>query len=319
MNEPRLTIGIPHLDRSEHLQWAIDSCLQQTLPVRVIVADQGHTDRTAKVMRRYDDHPHVMLLPTEATCLWENWRAAAEACETEFFAWLQDDDIISRVYASRVVKAFDYFPAALHWEARCYVSPDRKHAVWWGVNGPQVGLDMIDLAPEMWPGEMILASLYLLSWALSPGVAFRCGPEFAAALEIMPSHCDLFSERLIVGEMALRGPWIADPVTAGYWHHHGANESYRQNADGSFDRQQQVMFDHLDDLLDRCEDWRDAFALWLRSRNPGDTLSWLANWPAKASRYSDALQAVMRESLDGRVEPAPAPARAGREPVILYD
>ena len=307
-DSPKLTIGIPTLDRPEHLQHAIDSCLRQTLPVKILVADQGHSDGTAAVMARYADHPHVWHLKTQATCLWENWRTAADLCRTEYFAWLQDDDIISRIYSARVCRAFELFPQALHWQARCYVSPNRKHAIWWGVNGPQIGLDMHDLGIELWPGEVILGSLYFLSWALSPGVAFRCGPEFTAALEAMPSHCDLYEERLILGEMCVRGPWVADPVTAGYWHHHGKNESYRQNADGSLDRQFQVMVDRLDDLVDGCADWDDAFELWLRSRSVLDAFNWLKEWPVPTSRHSERLKEVMTRSLDGRVEPAQIPA-----------
>lgn len=321
MPEPRLTIAIPHLDRSEHLQHAIDSCLAQTVPVKILVADQGGTERTRHIMDRYRDHPHVNHIITrgKATCLWENWRAAAEAAETDYVSWLQDDDVVSRIYGSRIIQALDGFPQALHWQARCYVSPDRRHAVWWGCNGPCLGLDMIDMRPELWPGGMLLASMYITSWALSPGVAFRNGPEFHAALAEMPSHCDLFAERLILAAMGAQGPWVADPVVAGYWHHHGTNESYAQNASGTLPQQRAILCRGLDAILDHSPEWRTHFYGWLRMRSPAEILQWLDTFDCRESRHADAVRHVMAEAVADRVEAIPCPADATPEAVSIWE
>ena len=67
-------------------------------------------------MDLYKDHPHVEHVLTESTCLWENWEAAARACDTPYFAWLQDDDVISRFYAKRVVHAMERWPDITHWQ-----------------------------------------------------------------------------------------------------------------------------------------------------------------------------------------------------------
>ncbi len=330
-DEPRLTIGIPTLDRPIMLQRAIDSCLAQTVPVRVIVADQGHKEDTKLVMDRYDDHPHIYHMCSEAKTLWENWRLnAQDAYDADFFAWLQDDDILSRIYASRVIKAFDAYPQALHWQGNCHCSPDGVHALKWGWNGPQIGVRMLDTAQEQWPGGLLLASMYFTSWALSPGVAFRCGPEFSAAIEGMPEGCDLFNERLILAAMGAQGPWVADPVTAGYWVHHGANESYRQNASGQLPAQRKIMVEHLDDILDRVGSWREAFLVWLRTRSPIDVLNWLKDFECAESRYVGELRGIMQDSLAGRVELKHEPAQANgngvsgtvpsdHEKVLLFD
>ncbi len=327
MDEPRLTIGIPTVDRPTLLQRAIDSCLAQTVPVWIIVADQGATEETERVMDRYEDHPYVVHALTGASTLWQNWCEVAKQCQSEFFAWLQDDDILSRIYASRVIKALDGFPGALHWQGNCHCSPDGIHALKWGWNGPQIGVRMLDVAQEQWPGGMLLASMYFTSWALSPGVAFRCGPEFSAMLEGVPEGCDLFNERLILAAMGAQGPWVADPVTAGYWVHHGGNESYKQNASGSLPAQRKVMVEHLDDLLDQVETWREAFLVWLRTRSPVDVLNWLKDFECAESRHADELKAVMQDSLQGRVEVRQDPwqdgawglAPADPESVLIFD
>jgi hypothetical protein len=287
--------------------------LEQTEPVHILVADQGHTRKTALHMARYLKHPNVEHLRTNATCLWENWEAAARACDTEFFAWLQDDDTIQPIYCDRVTRAFDAFPKALHWQASCYVTPDRVHAVRWGWNGPQVGVNMRYNQAEVWHGEYVIAPMYILSWALSPGVAFRCGSEFNEALECIPSDCDLCTERLILAEMGSRGDWIADACHAGSWNHHGQNESYKQNQDGSIGRQEQSMVDALDAILDRTPSWTAGFHAWLGLRSPQEVMSWIKTaWedegsrhPLRISRHSDELRAIMTGALEGRVEGVP--------------
>ena len=309
---PLLTIGIPHLDRTEHLVYAIESALAQTVPVHIIVADQGKTEKTRKFMARYCKHPHIQHELTEADCLWANWESAARACDTKYFAWLQDDDEIAPIYADRVIQAFEAFPDALHFQASCYVTPDRVHIVRRGWNGPQVGVNK-RLIPEVWFGELCVAPMYIMSWALSPGVAFRCGEEFNAALSNMPNNCDLFNERIILAEMGSRGRWVADPMTAGYWYHHGLNESYTQNATpGVITAQTKVLVDCLDNICDRTPDWDKALTSWCRMQSPQEVVSWLngcsddkgnpTGHPIAISRHCDAIQAAMVDSLQGRVE-----------------
>ena len=108
-------------------------------------------------------------------------------------------------------------------------------------------------------------SMYFTSWALSPGVAFRCGHEFNFALEKMPTNCDLFAERLILAYMGGQGPFIADPLAACTWNHHGQNESYHQKHERLNRLQQEdVLVEHLDYIMDNTADWDRWFVSWLR-------------------------------------------------------
>jgi len=306
---PRVTFGIPTLSRPEHVQFAITSCLAQTIPCHVIVADQGQSRETAAIMERYRDHPHVEHILSDATCLQDNWEVAARACDTEFFCWVQDDDEISPIWADRIVKGFDSFPQALHVQAFCYVTPDRIHSLKWAFNGPALGVNMKSLTPECWHGEYCVAPMYIMSWALSPGIAFRCGREFNEALEAMPTDADLFTERLIVAEMGSRGDLVTDPVTAGYWHHHGKNLSYEQNADGSIAHQYDVLVERLDQVLDRTPQWALGMTAWCTMRAAHEVMAWLkettqkgSKHPIAMSRHSKEIQAAMAQSLEGRVQ-----------------
>jgi Glycosyl transferase family 2 len=321
MSEPKLTIGIPHLDRTKLLQHAIDSCLAQTVPVRIIVADQGGTEETQQLLDRYADHPEVHHYRTDATNLWQNWKAVAKACVTPYFAWLQDDDQVERIYAKRIIQAFESYPEALHWQANCQCAsdPDRLRYVRKGWNGPQWHVRRGGGA-EQWPGRLIPASMYILSWALSPGVAFRCGQQFTLALDGMPDDCDLFAERLILAAMAAQGPWVADSVIAGYWNHHGENESYKQNANGDQARQRTVMVENLDSILDGFPAWEEGFYQWLVNYcNPQEIVGWIKGFECDESRYADQLKRVMGASLEGRVTEMPEELRQVLAPVPQVD
>ena len=189
--------------------------------MHVIVADQRQTDKTPKLC---DDIVSIRMSSIwirAAACLWENWDAAARACDTEFFMWLQDDDCIATGVAARVIGSFDLFPKALHWQARLCAGLSGQAMAWWGTSGPMVLMDMLGHKPVQWPGQVIPPCMYLSSWALSPAVAFRCGEEFNRALDCMPGDTDLWSERIILALMGMQGPWIADPVIVGPWVHHG--------------------------------------------------------------------------------------------------
>lgn len=332
---PQLTIGIPTLDRHHYLGRALESCFRQTAPVHVIVADQGGLPETKDICDQFAADGHdVEHIRTQATTLWENWEAAARACDTPFFSWLQDDDIVATSvkrqdgsvvagtgYAHRVLAAFERFPDALHWQGRyqCGVCPpgggvDSIMMAWWGQGGPWVHMPTNTQAPLQWPGQIIAPVCYLTSWTLSPAVAFRCGKEFTRMLDYMPPDCGLNYERLTISAMGMQGPWIADPVIAGYWIHHGANESYKQHVDQ--DRQKQVMIEFLDEILDNSE-WADLFASWCLAMNPMQVLGFLNDFGCNSSRHADRLKRIMGASLQGRVEgveaPAPAPVDPGEE------
>lgn len=296
---PKLTIGIPHLDRSEFLHRAIDSCLRNTIPVHIIVADQGHTEQTAQIMRRYKDHPHIQHEPSNATCLWENWEFCARHCDTPYFCWCQDDDVVGRGYASRIVHAFERWPEATHWQARCHNGKDEKFAAWFSGNGPWVPLEMLDGLPSAWHGEVIPPTMYFTSWSLSPGVAFRCGENFNAALSRMPKNADLFAERLILAYLGAKGQFVADPVIAGYWIHHGGNESYKQHATQT--EQEQVCYDHLDDVLDECR-WQDIFFEWCTCMPVLNVVQWSQHVEKIKTRHKEELIQIMQRSMVGRIE-----------------
>lgn len=253
--EPRLTVGVPCLDRASFLRKAIDSVLSQTVPTRVLVADQGGTRDVALVSRAYASHPLVRFVRSPATTLMDNWHYAAREARkdgTEFFAYLQDDDCLSRTYTAKVLYSFDRFPEATAWTARLMCSNEDGLALWNLGNGPPVAMRILDGEPISGPVDLLTPVQYLLSWALSPAVAFRQGDVFDRALSMMPANCDLFSERTILSALEFGSRIICDPCVAGYWCQHEGNENRRQHANQ--EAQTKIFLDFMDSRMTELGD-----------------------------------------------------------------
>ena len=316
MNKPRVTIGIPTHNRPDLLPRAVDSALAQTVPVSVLISDDGGDENFRETIRIVEERRErarasgheLRCFRSGATSLWPNWDSVARRCDTDFFLWLQDDDIILPRLAERVVSAFDRFPAADTYMAPLKLALDARHHWWNNGNGPWVPLS-VDGIPDEWEAEIFAPTCYFLAWSLSPGVAFRCGERFAAALDWMPQDCDVFAERLILVGMGREGGrFVADPAVAGLWIQHADNQYRKSHADQP--RQSKILIDKLDAVMDDLPNWREILDLWCRLQHP----HWITGWfgdldhvqrEGGKSRHAQAIRDVMLGSLEGRVQFVP--------------
>jgi hypothetical protein len=262
---PRLTIGIPTQGRRpELLLKAVASAVAQSVPCRVLIADQGEGDTVAKAIGPYLAHPLLRVVSTKehASCLWENWRLCAEHCDTELFAWFQDDDILAGHFAFRAITGLDQFPQAQTWIARLGLSYDGTLALPGGGPGPMVPMDLLTGARTVVHGRLMVAAGFFTAFALSPGVAFRVNPQTMRAVGNCPTDSDLFNERIILAELGMLGEVVCDPAIVGYWRHHGENESRRQNEAGEAGEQGKRMVRHISRLLSESLEWQTALGGW---------------------------------------------------------
>jgi glycosyltransferase involved in cell wall biosynthesis len=308
---PRLTIGIPTHDRPEMLRRAIGSAMAQTVPCEIVVIHDGPDEDATRLAIRQaaGDHPTftkgVLYRHREAIGLWANWDAAARDCDTEFFLWLQDDDVLRPTVASRVAAAFDRFPEADTWIAQNKLALDGRHIWWNNGNGPWVPLEA-DGGIDEWECQVFRPTSYFLSWSLSPAVAFRCGPNFTDSLDAMPADCAIFAERLILAGM--RGKFVADPMVAGLWIQHKDNEHRKLHDDQP--RQSRILIDRLDRLMDATPDWPEILDLWARLQHPQWVVGWMGDLDhvqreGGPSRHGQAIREVLFKSLEGRVKFVP--------------
>lgn len=262
----RLTLGIPTQGkRPDRLARAIGSALGQSVPSRVLVSYQGDDPYGLDAIEPFRDNPAVRIVESPASCLWENWTFAAESCDTEIFAWLQDDDVISPHFARRAIAAFDRHPKAVAWIARLGISFAEGSSCWWKATGPLVPMDLINGGLTEVDGLLMAAGAYFSSFALSPGVAFRCRTEALDCVRRCPQNSDLFTERTILAELGTLGPVVCDPAVVGYWCQHESNESRAQTAGGleAIAKQYDLMAESIDRILTANPRWGDMLKGWI--------------------------------------------------------
>lgn len=301
----RLTIGIPTLGtRPDRLVQAIRSALGQSTPARVLVSDQDRTGAVAELLRPFAAHPLFRRVESPATCLWENWAHAAESCETELFAWLQDDDLLAPHFAARVAQCLDRAPDCSVYLARLGVSYGYGLANWWQGCGPMVPMDLLGGGPSRIDAGLVVAGGYFTSWALSPGVAFRTSPQTIAAVRACPTDCDLYNERLVLAELAKLGGAVVDPAIVGYWCQHADNESRKQNTAGDGARQARILVEHLDRLIPAFPTWREALAGWGTLLGADPVRHWLRETEGLAGESATLTEAraILAEAAGAPLE-----------------
>lgn len=257
---PRITYGIPTMgSRPELLERAIGSALGQTLPAQVLVSFQGDEIARREAAAKWQDHPLVRFAESPATNLWQNWCHVAAECETPYFAWLQDDDILAQHAARRAVAALDNHPSAVCHIARLGVSYGEGLANWWEATGPMLPMDLLRGTCSTMTPALMAAGAYLTSHALSPAVAFRRTPSTVAAIRSVPDDSDLFAERSVLVALSRFGAAVCDPAIVGYWIQHVGNESRAQNTRaGEGERQYRRMCKYVDPIVSASPGWKDA-------------------------------------------------------------
>lgn len=307
-----LTVVVPTCNRPQFLPRALDSLYKQLTPVNVVVADDGDNPQET------EDIVHACL--PDATYVrtgsfnhsWPNWRAGAKAAISKYVSWLQDDDEVRPNYSTRIIEAFDRFPDANVWYGRLVVSIGDGMALWNCGNGPWVPVNMKSGEPWSWAqGSVLVSTAYFTSWSLAPAFAFRNGSAFQAALDRMPERCDIFVERLVPAMTANGGPFISDPIIAGFWNQHDDHLSTKQHKDQP--RQTKLMVTELDRLLDEMppddkgNTWQNALASWAQLIPTQIVVGWIDQVDAVIkeggpSRHAKTVQSILFGSLKGRVE-----------------
>lgn len=105
----KITICIPTYKRADLLKRAVDSALAQNTntPYKVYVIDNDDSSEetdTFKLMRTYSD-PRLVYFRNKKNIGFENFNRCGLLTETEWFAYLQDDEVLLPNYIKEAAKA----------------------------------------------------------------------------------------------------------------------------------------------------------------------------------------------------------------------
>jgi hypothetical protein len=210
-----LPIGIPTRNRASLLRQALHYATQQTLPCQVIVHDNASEDDIEAVVAGF---PAVQYARHSTDIgVWPNFTSLAAACQTEWFAWLQDNDLIRLDLAA---KALVLLNAARQQgqEVVAYCGhllfSGHTEGYWNLVCGPTVPYNMLEHSPTIVSGQVIAPLALNTVFAMPPAVVIRTDVLKQALEKIIPD-CDLFNERIYLAHVGRHGKVVCDPLPVG--------------------------------------------------------------------------------------------------------
>jgi glycosyltransferase involved in cell wall biosynthesis len=98
-----LTIAIPTLNRADMVAALVRVCLSQTvLPCTIIVSDDASDDDTLMKLAKLQ-HPNLKVIRQRPRIgMIANWNACLEACESDWFVLVSDDDMVAPDFVEQV-------------------------------------------------------------------------------------------------------------------------------------------------------------------------------------------------------------------------
>ena len=113
---PRVSVGMPVYNGEEYLERALDSLLAQEFDdFELIISDNGSTDRTEEICRRYAERdPRIRYHRVEENqgASW-NFNRAFELARGEYFRWACHDDTVEPTHLKRCVEVLDNAPPSV--------------------------------------------------------------------------------------------------------------------------------------------------------------------------------------------------------------
>ena len=108
---PLVSVAVIVYNQEDYIEACLDSILAQTSrPIEIVVADDGSTDRTREIVRRYIDAYPGMIVPVFAARnagVTANSTAAHRGCTGKYIAWLGGDDIMAPDKIARQVAVME--------------------------------------------------------------------------------------------------------------------------------------------------------------------------------------------------------------------
>jgi glycosyltransferase involved in cell wall biosynthesis len=216
---PKVSVILNSYNQGQYLEHAIESVLGQTCQdFELILTDNGSTDDSPRIARKYAKHEKVrLILHPENGSISTRFNAAMKVAAGEFISFLYSDDY--------------YLPHKLERQLALFATLPEDHAV---VYGPTLGLNIV--TGKTYTHPCISASGSILQHILlhhDEGF-IGMGPPLTRKryLERYPFYDDLFAEgESVYVRIAMTGRfhYDAEPLMVMRDHEHNIGKAIRRN------------------------------------------------------------------------------------------
>jgi len=199
---PRVTIGLPVYNGAAYLRAALDTLLAQTFDdLELVVVDNGSTDATPALLAEYAQRDARIRIERSAQNRGAAWshNRCVELARGELFRWATHDDASAPEYVARCVEALDRRPDAVLARPRAVEIDEAGRTLF---EHPDA-LDCSQSAPHASFAEVMLQRHPCFDVY---GVVRTAVLRRTALIGCYPS-----SDRVLLAELALAGPWLRVP------------------------------------------------------------------------------------------------------------
>jgi glycosyltransferase involved in cell wall biosynthesis len=100
----KISVCIPTHNRSNYLQYSVNSVLQQTYPdFELIICDDGSTDNTSEIVKSFKDNRLKYIRHNQNIGKSNNMRSGFEKAVGEYFIKFDDDDALTNTFLAKTL------------------------------------------------------------------------------------------------------------------------------------------------------------------------------------------------------------------------
>jgi glycosyltransferase involved in cell wall biosynthesis len=209
--KPRVSIGLPVFNGENYIEEALDSILAQTYAdFELVISDNASTDRTPQICQDYaakDRRIRYFRNPENLGGV-RNYNRAFELSSGEYFKWAGHDDVLAPEFLERCVQVLNEHPdvVLVHSQTRIIDEETR-------VTG---NYDVVLRTDSTRPHVRFHDLIWVRHWCVQIYGLIR-----RSALEVTRLHGEYASsDRVLLIELTLRGPFHEIPEHLFFWRRH---------------------------------------------------------------------------------------------------